>query len=227
MKKFKTFVFLAVLFCGANLSLNAQNQWNGSTTIYDQISRAGNVSIQNADLTVWGNQSIGFNTYDGYYPAEYIADSLFISNYGLSRTNNIVNLSGWASLRFITGKQSRVFIGGNGAVGMGTETIPTGYKLAVAGKVIAEEVKVQLQANWPDYVFTDTYVLPSLSEVEKYILENGHLENIPSAKEVEEDGISVGEMNAKLLEKVEELTLYIIEQEKRIEKLEAQLNNDK
>ncbi|WP_299185637.1 hypothetical protein [uncultured Aquimarina sp.] len=101
--------------------------------------------------------------------------------------------------------------GGN--VGIGT-TDTQGYKLGVNGKIAATEVKVALYNAWPDYVFEDSYNLPSLQEVENHISEKGHLENIPSATEVAENGIQLGEMNKKLLQKIEELTLYMIEQNK-------------
>ncbi len=108
------------------------------------------------------------------------------------------------------------FNGGN--VGIGT-TDTKGYKLGVKGKIAAEEVKVALYNSWPDFVFEDSYALPSLQEVERYIQEKGHLENIPSAEEVAENGIQLGAMNAKLLQKIEELTLYIIEQDKKTTQL--------
>ncbi|WP_303316686.1 hypothetical protein Q4Q34_07735 [Flavivirga abyssicola] len=101
-------------------------------------------------------------------------------------------------------------------LGINTNDIPTGYAFAVKGKVITEEVKVQIYANWPDYVFNKDYSLPSLTEVENHINENGHLKDIPSAKDVLENGILLGDMNAKLLEKIEELTLYTIQQEKQL-----------
>ncbi len=107
----------------------------------------------------------------------------------------------------------------SGNVGIGTTTPDS--KLAVNGKIHAKEVKVDL-VGWPDYVFTKEYDLPTLKEVEQHILEKGHLQNIPSAKVVEENGVLLGEMNKKLLEKIEELTLYTIAQEKRIEELENQ-----
>jgi uncharacterized protein DUF2341 len=107
-----------------------------------------------------------------------------------------------------------------GNVGIGTTNIPSDYKLAVNGKIMSEEVKVQLQSQWPDYVFAKDYTLPTLEEVKKHIEEKGHLMNIPSAKEVETNGIQLGEMNKLLLEKIEELTLYILEQEERILELE-------
>ena len=88
-------------------------------------------------------------------------------------------------------------------VGIGTNNTQ-GYRLAVAGNVIAEEIKIALQTNWPDYVFETNYKLPTLDEVEKYIKANGHLINMPNAEEVKNNGIQLGEMNTKLLEKIEE-----------------------
>lgn len=96
------------------------------------------------------------------------------------------------------------------------------YKLTVNGKVRAHSVKVY--TDWADFVFMDNYKLPSLEEVEKFIDENGHLENIPSAQEVEENGIELGEMNKLLLQKIEELTLYTIELKKEIDELKIKIN---
>ncbi|WP_159092244.1 hypothetical protein [Aquimarina sp. Aq107] len=107
--------------------------------------------------------------------------------------------------------------GTNGNVGIGTYTPDA--KLAVNGNIHTKEVKVDL-TGWPDYVFEDSYELPTLQQVEDHITTKGHLINIPSASEVAENGILLGEMNAKLLEKIEELTLYTIEQEKKIEELQ-------
>jgi hypothetical protein len=76
-------------------------------------------------------------------------------------------------------------------------------------------------SDWPDYVFAPDYVLPDLSEVEACIKASGHLPEVPSAAEVEAEGVKVGEMNALLLKKVEELTLYIIELQKQIDELKA------
>ncbi len=111
-----------------------------------------------------------------------------------------------------------------GNIGIGTDDTK-GYKLAVAGKMIAEQVTVDLQANWPDYVFEKDYAIPSLQEVEKHIELNGHLKDIPTAEDVKKNGISLGEMNIKLLQKIEELTLYTIAQEKKINKLEKENNS--
>ena len=106
----------------------------------------------------------------------------------------------------------------SGNVGIGT-TNPGSWKLAVNGKIRAKEVKVE--TGWSDFVFYDDYKLPTLEEVETHIEEKGHLKDIPSEKEVEENGILLGEMNAKLLQKIEELTLYTIQQQKEIEELKS------
>lgn len=98
-----------------------------------------------------------------------------------------------------------------GMVSIGTTTAPVGYKLAVGGKILSEEVVVRLQSNWPDYVFNKDFQLLPLSEVARYVKQNKHLPGVPTAVEVAENGIAVGEMNAILLRKIEELTLYVIE----------------
>jgi hypothetical protein len=108
-----------------------------------------------------------------------------------------------------------------GAVRIGSTVTPGGYKLAVDGKAICTELLVRLVPNWPDYVFNNQYKLRGLNEVEDFIKKNNHLPGIPSAKEVESNGVNVGEMQKLQMEKIEELTLYIIELKKEIEKLKA------
>lgn len=95
------------------------------------------------------------------------------------------------------------------------------YKLSVNGAVRAHRVKVY--TDWADFVFEDSYTLPSLEEVEKHIQERGHLKDIPSAEEVKENGIDLGEMNKLLLQKIEELTLYLIEKDKQYKILEKEV----
>lgn len=111
------------------------------------------------------------------------------------------------------------------AVGIGTGAMGD-YRLAVNGKIGCKEVKVEVANGiwaWPDYVFEPGYNLAQLSELETYIMANKHLPGIPKQAEVEERGVNVGEMQAQLLKKVEELTLYIIAQQKEIDKLKKAL----
>ena len=102
----------------------------------------------------------------------------------------------------------------SGNMGIGTSD-PLGYKLAVKGTIHALQVNVD-QSNWADYVFKSTYKLTPLPELKTYIDQNQHLPDVPSAAEVEKNGLNLGEMNKTLLKKVEELTLYLIEKDKEI-----------
>jgi hypothetical protein len=113
----------------------------------------------------------------------------------------------------------------NGDVGIGTPltTNPNNYRLAVNGKIGAKEVMVEITSGtWPDYVFEPEYKLPSLLELEQYIKVNKHLPEVPSAVEVKENGLSVGEMNTILLKKMEELTLHMIELKKENDKMKEE-----
>jgi len=116
------------------------------------------------------------------------------------------------------GNPSTLALTPNGNVGIGTN-YPGSYKLAVEGKIAARGVKVTL-AGFADYVFDSTYQLRPLANLQQYIDQNKHLPGIPSAEEVKKDGgIELGEMNVKLLEKIEELTLYVLEMKKENEQM--------
>ena len=100
------------------------------------------------------------------------------------------------------------------------------YRLFVRKGIRTEKLKVDIASGaWADYVFGNDYELMPLTKVEEYIKQNNHLPGISSAEEIESEGIDLGEMNAKLLEKIEELTLYMIEMKKQIEVLEEKQNN--
>ena len=114
----------------------------------------------------------------------------------------------------------RVFVDGSGNMSIGTQTDAPGYVFRVGGKMICEEVKVKLQSSgWPDYVFSEKYKLPSLAELDEFIKTNKHLPNIPTAAEVKKNGIEVGDMQKRMMEKIEELTLYILQQQIQIDDL--------
>ena len=136
----------------------------------------------------------------------------------------------WESWRYLLDSKSNVESSGNLKInGTGTNYVSGNLgigivnpinKLDVNGTIHSKEVKVDMN-GWSDFVFKKEYNLPTLEEVEKHIAKKGHLENIPSEKEVSENGISLGEMNAKLLQKIEELTLYLIEMKKENESLKS------
>jgi len=107
---------------------------------------------------------------------------------------------------------------------VGIQTLPDSvYLLSVNGAIRAKEIVVE--TGWADFVFEEGYDLPTLTEVEKHIKENGHLIDIPSASEIAREGANLGTISVKLLQKIEELTLYTIELEKRLKKLEAEINS--
>ncbi|WP_052496120.1 hypothetical protein [Pedobacter lusitanus] len=106
-------------------------------------------------------------------------------------------------------------------VNIGTNVTSTGYQLQVKGNVRAQEIKVEMDA-WPDYVFEPSYEKLSLTELESFIKTNKHLPEIPSANTVAKEGIELGDMNARLLKKIEELTLYVIELKKEVNQLKKE-----
>ncbi|WP_157097850.1 hypothetical protein [Niabella ginsenosidivorans] len=106
-----------------------------------------------------------------------------------------------------------------GNVGIGTTTPKE--RLSVNGNIRAKEIKVET-ANWPDYVFQPSYPLMSLDKIESFIKANGHLPDVPSAKEVAENGVEVGANQAMLLKKIEELTLHLIETNNTIKELQRE-----
>lgn len=129
---------------------------------------------------------------------------------------------------FISQSGTELFMGVNGGkmhldasqIAIGTvSTLADAYKLTVSGKILCEEVKVELYANWPDYVFDEDYELTSLYDLKSYISDHNHLPDIPTAEVIAKEGLEIGEMNRKLLEKVEELTLYVIQLQEQIDEL--------
>jgi hypothetical protein len=112
-------------------------------------------------------------------------------------------------------------------IGATADMSNNGYMLSVNGSVLATSVQVQSYNSWPDYVFKPTYSLPTLSEVKTYIDQNHHLPEIPTSEQIEKDGLNLGEMNKLLVKKVEELTLYLIEKDKKEKEQRNQLDEQK
>ena len=136
----------------------------------------------------------------------------FIGTFDDNRIGFYGGGTGWGFLYDVT----------DGTLGIGTTQKAAGYLVNIGGKLMAEEVRVQLRAAWPDYVFEKGYKKLTLAELENYVAVNKHLPNIPSAKEIQKDGQQLGEVQRKMLEKIEELTLYIVEMNKRMETMEKE-----
>ena len=150
-----------------------------------------------------------------------ISDSWSLSALDLQATSITSHFNGTVFPLFIQEEGDLYLSSESGQVGIGINLVPEGYKLGVHGKVIAEEIRVELESNWPDYVFSDSYVLTPLEELEKVIQNQHHLPGIPSANSIEQNGQHLGAIQIKLLEKIEELTLHIIDLNKRIKLLES------
>lgn len=180
-------------------------------------ANSGQLALENSNAHVAGVQNaLAFKT-NGWYDA-------LIKTTAIDASHARLGFFTFASTSEAT-LLERMSITDNGDVLIGTtnETLGDGYRLRVKGKIISEEIKVQLQAQWPDYVFHENYELKPLKEVEQYIQEHKHLPNIPAAAEIQHSGIEVGEMQRKMMEKIEELTLYMIELKKENEEVKKQL----
>jgi hypothetical protein len=171
----------------------------------------GNVSAQQATLHIKANSgenaNIMLQTTDNTKDAAIIFRNT--SNTISVGSNNLMNFAA-TSYSFTTGK-----------VGIGCVNNMNDFALAVQGGVVCAKMSVLDIDSWPDFVFGDGYNLMNLYELEQYINTNQHLPNVPAAGEVSANGINLGEMNAILLQKVEELTLHIIELQKQIDELKA------
>ena len=148
-----------------------------------------------------------------------VAYSTFYDNLGNHTASQNINLNGKKIVNGTSGTGG-IYVHTNGNVRIGTGTMTPTKALEVNGTIRSKEVLVEM-ANWSDFVFDNNYNLMSLKETERFIKQNGHLPNVPSSAEVEKEGIHLGEMNAILLQKIEELTLYVIELEKKIDMLKS------
>jgi uncharacterized small protein (DUF1192 family) len=186
----------------------------GVNTPTEKLDINGNVRLNSKMYWGWDGRSIQMVSPDGG-----VSQVLQFTN---SMSAGSGNPQGGFDFAWHNGESAMRIIGGN--VGIGTTT--PGEKLAVNGRILAKEIKVISGAttSWPDYVFKPTCKLTSLPELEQFIKTHQHLPEVPSAREVAANGIEVGANQALLLKKVEELTLYIIEQNKEIKRLSAEVN---
>jgi general stress protein 26 len=196
---------------------------NSANTNYATVSAADlGLFLKNQNATNNNFNAISFGDASGYGVAHVGA----IYKNQSTHTGNL-----FFSTRSGSALLERMRIDENGNVGIGT-TNPGSFKLAVEGKIGAREVNVTTTTPWPDFVFETDYALPSLESLKVFINKNKHLPEIPTAQEVETNGINLGEMNTLLLKKVEELTLYMItlkeenqELKKEVQKINARLND--
>jgi len=222
---------------------NTEGSFNaavGAGALYSNITGSKNTAI-GTDAMLFGGTATEGNVAIGYQAAynETGSNKLYISN---SSTNTPLIGGDFANnyLKFHTGTANPTATAGYVAIGDFTAagatntpgtgaintfpafTLTSKYRLIVQDGILTEKLKVALRngAEWADYVFAPDYKLMSLEDVEKFTLSNKHLPNVPSADEMAKNGLDVTQTSAKLMEKIEELTLYVIELNKRIKELE-------
>lgn len=203
-------------------------QWQGPSGPNGAIWRPGHVAL-------------------GFEPRTGVTDAVLELNRPLAGDKELLFNAGTTFKSEVTPRlqvdTERVYVGGarskasllwpgidvaiHGTAVIGTrnlsERLPRDYTLIVGGKILAEEVRVKLVGDWADYAFKPGYALTSLEDVERFIQTNHHLPDLPSAAEVSETGVGLGTMQSKLLLKIEELTLHMIQQHKTIEQLRQEL----
>ncbi|GAA4438705.1 hypothetical protein GCM10023091_19630 [Ravibacter arvi] len=227
------------------LSTGERNVFVGAQAGYNNTSGGWNTFVGHIAGT-WnttGMYNVFLGGFSGYQNASGIANIVIGYQAGFNNVNGSKNIFIGTAAGYNELGSNRLYISNNststpliygefdsnklvfnGQVGVATSNFPStlgstnlnSYKLFVKGGILAEEIRVR--TGWADYVFEEGYVLKPLSEVELYIKENGHLPNVPSARVVEEEGLELGNIVKIQQEKIEELTLYIIDQEKRFKK---------
>jgi hypothetical protein len=207
----------------------------GNTQLKNGVSITGDASVSGG-LTVAGAFTAGSLSIDNVSTTGDATVSQNLSVLGAGQVGGDLNVSGNLKAGIIEATEFRTADGSSPfnfdnakiteTLTVGTDkAVPSNYKVAVGGNIIATGIDIKIPQKWPDYVFTDGHKLLTIEEVKKFIEEHGHLPNVLSAKEMEEkENYSVSEMDAKLMEKIEELTLYIIKQNEEMEQMRKDIN---
>jgi len=208
---------------GNHISFRTRNGDNHLFNPWYEFWHSGNLNNVSSDFIA---RNVGIGTASPGVPLHIVKASVAATEIPMQRWDPVVTgggynltLSNYNSVHGVDYRFTQLsnnvalsvltFQGGNVAIGT---TDPHGFKLAVNGSAIATSMTVQLNGSWPDYVFKPGYQLASLNKVKNYIDQYGHLPDLPSEQEVTQNGVNLGEINMLLTKKVEELTLYLIEQ---------------
>ncbi|MEL6559102.1 MAG: hypothetical protein AAFQ94_13015 [Bacteroidota bacterium] len=219
----------------------------GKSILFGSLPGGNSNGVESMRITATGNVGIGTTSpLSKFHVNGVIRSELDYQNKSVKlgsakgriklRNNAAGDPSFKTALAASTPSEAELFINYNGAFANGTRVMGeglivddqvaiggadfrAGYNLSVRGKILTDEVKVRTYSNWPDYVFQDNYQMSTLPDLEEYILSEGHLPGIPSAEKVAQDGYEMSQLNAKLLEKIEEITLHLIELNKQVEEL--------
>lgn len=181
-----------------------------------------------------GNATLGGTGGGGLLTTEGVYPGIVMKTSGITRLSVVapggnpeITGSGTGILR-IRNNSDGIYMYPNGKISIGGGgAVATGYVVSVEGKLIATEVTSLPFGSWPDYVFADDYKLKPLADVKKFISQYRHLPGIPTAAEIEKNGVQLGDMSKRLMEKVEELTLYILELQEQIDVLKKELSAKK
>jgi hypothetical protein len=214
---------------GTNEDVYIRGGKAGSNVIVSDIPGLGNVAI--GTNVPDANTKLTLQTPGDYSTALSIRNpsgsAVFNTYIGGPINGNTISLGtpGAMPIAFYTNSANRMFITASGHVGIGTDNPNPFYLLSVNGRIRAKEVRIN--TDWADYVFENDYQLKPLSEVEAFIKQYKHLPGIQDAATLQKEGVDISAMQTKMMEKIEELTLYLIEANKQIEKLNQEIKNIK